>query len=578
MQKLTYEDILYVLAFVLALGVRLTNLGDAPLSETEAGLALQAFDLARGNLAAPAPQPGYLALTSAVFSLFGSSEALARFWPAMAGSFLSLAPWAFSRLLGRKAALILAFGLALDPGLVALSRQADGRMLAIGFVVLALAFAYARKPAGSGIMAGLALLSGPSIWLGLLGVGIAWGAGRLLGVEILEDGEPAASPASASTGFFRTWILFTVGAILIVGSLFFSFPAGLGAWASSIAAFARAWVTPSGISAGRLLAALAMYQPLALIFAIVALVRDGSRRRSLVWGLGLWALAALGLALVFTGREVGDAVWLLLPLWSLAAVGLSEYFSEDAKNPVSLGQAASLFVLLALVWLTLAGLHLTAVEAIRLRLLVVLGILGLAVLTTAFVALGWNWRIARSGAVFGVGAALAVYGIAAMMGVSQVRPDSPAELWATPPRAGQAALFADMLRELSLLHTGDAHAIDVISLVDSSALRWLLRDYPDARFAASVDRDVFPSVVIAPLGSESQVWSAAYRGQDFAWRLNPGWEGVLPEAWVDWLVFREAPVQSERILLWARSDLFPDEVISVDDAAGQIEEAADEFE
>ena len=579
MRKLTNEDILYSLAFVLALGVRLFNLGGASLSEIEAGTALQAFALARGNLsaAAPAHQPGYLALTSLTFSLFGSSDALARLWPALAGSLLILAPFAFKRVIGRNAALILAFGLALDPGLVALSRLADGQMMAIGFTVLAFALAYARKPAGAGILAGLALLSGPSIWLGLLGLGIAWGVARLLriplGAEIPEDGQPAATPASASTEFLRTWATFTLGSILIVSTLFFSFPAGLGVWASSISAFARGWVAPSDIPVGRLLVALAVYQPLALIFATVAVVHAWTRLRSLV----LWALAALVLAMAFTGRGVGDVAWVLVPMWTLAAIGLAAYFGEDAKNPVSLGQAAAIIVLLALVWLTLAGLHLAVVEAIRLRLLIVLGIFVLGILTTAFVTLGWNWQIARNGAVIGLSVALGVYGIAAMLGVSQVHVGSPAELWMPSPRTGQAELLKDTLRELSLTHTGEANSLEVVSLVDAPALRWVLRDYSDAIVAAAVDEEILPAVVIAPLGSETQTWTAAYRGQDFAWRLNPGWEGVLPEAWVDWLVFRKAHVQTEHILLWARLDLFPEDVITVDETVEQPEKESGEL-
>jgi len=580
MRKLNYEDILYALALILALGVRLLNLGGAPLSDIEAGSALQALDLTRGILSVPGPQPGYLALTSLTFSLFGSSEALARLWPALVGSLLVLSPIAFKRVMGRKAALILAFGLALDPGLVALSRQADGRMMAIGFALVALGLAYARKPAGAGIFAGLALLSGPSIWLGLLGLAIAWGLARLvglsLGAEIFEEVEPPAAPASASPGFLRTWILFTGGTILIVGTLFLSFPAGLGAWASSLSAFIRGWVAPSGVSIAQLMVALVVYQPLALIFGIVAVVRDWARTRSLVWGLGLWILVALMIAMAFTGRQVSDVAWMLVPMWALAAIGLSAYFGEDEKDPISFGQAAAIFVLLALVWLTLAGLHLTVVDAIRLRLLIILGIFVLGILTTAFVAMGWNWGVARNGAVWGVSVALGVYGISAMLGVSYVHRSNPAELWLSSPLPGQANLFADTLKELSLTHTGDATSLEVVSLVDSPAMQWVLRDFSDAHNISLVNEEILPTVIIAPSGSQTQVWSASYRGQDFVWWLKPGWEGVLPEAWVDWLVFRKSSLQSEHIVLWARLDLFPGDVITVDESVEQAEEESDE--
>jgi len=45
----TFELFLYLLAFVLALVLRLAQLGAAPLGDVEAGWALQALDLVRGQ-------------------------------------------------------------------------------------------------------------------------------------------------------------------------------------------------------------------------------------------------------------------------------------------------------------------------------------------------------------------------------------------------------------------------------------------------------------------------------------------------------------------------------------------------
>ena len=49
MNKIRSEHILYLLAFLLALGIRLLNLGAAPLSDFEADWALQSLALARGE-------------------------------------------------------------------------------------------------------------------------------------------------------------------------------------------------------------------------------------------------------------------------------------------------------------------------------------------------------------------------------------------------------------------------------------------------------------------------------------------------------------------------------------------------
>ena len=100
LQKITFEHSLFAAALLLGVAIRFVNLGTAPLTDSEANLALQALALAKGNsIAAQAlsPEPGYIVLTSWLFSMFGSSNFLARFWPAVAGSLLVLLPWIISR-------------------------------------------------------------------------------------------------------------------------------------------------------------------------------------------------------------------------------------------------------------------------------------------------------------------------------------------------------------------------------------------------------------------------------------------------------------------------------------------------
>jgi predicted membrane-bound mannosyltransferase len=93
--RLTIENVLWGLVLTLALGVRLLNLGSVPLSDPEAGWALQALSIFPGDAniepVAPGAQPGYLALSGLLFALFGSSDGLARLLPALAGGLLCLA-------------------------------------------------------------------------------------------------------------------------------------------------------------------------------------------------------------------------------------------------------------------------------------------------------------------------------------------------------------------------------------------------------------------------------------------------------------------------------------------------------
>src|SRR5512133_1294114 len=173
--RLKYEGWLYWLAFLIALGFRLVQLGATPLTDSEATLAMQALHITRGTSPLLGPQPAYILLTSILFAVIKSTNFMARLIPALAGSALVFTPYFFREQLKPRPALILAFFFAIDPGLVALSRLAGGTILAVTFTLFAVGmWTSGRRLIAAGILAGLALLSGPSLWAGLLTIGLAW--------------------------------------------------------------------------------------------------------------------------------------------------------------------------------------------------------------------------------------------------------------------------------------------------------------------------------------------------------------------------------------------------------------------
>ena len=175
MRSFRRESALYALALVLGIGVRFIGLGGEPLNDLEAKWALQALGVAGGSHAALGSQTLYVLLTSVVFYLYGgATNALARLIPAAAGGAMVLLPALFRNRLKPRPALILAFLIALEPGMVALSRQ-------VGTSILTLAAAFAAwglwgrgRFRWAGVCAGLALLSGSALWVGLLGLALTW--------------------------------------------------------------------------------------------------------------------------------------------------------------------------------------------------------------------------------------------------------------------------------------------------------------------------------------------------------------------------------------------------------------------
>jgi UPF0716 family protein affecting phage T7 exclusion len=580
---ISFEHGLYLLAFIVALGVRLLRLGFAPLSDFEAQWALQALQVASGEGATIGPQPGYILLCGLVFFILGSSDFLARLWPAIAGSLLVWLPWFFRSRLGQKAALILAFGLALDPGLVALSRLAGGPMFALGFGLLALASTLAlglieaRQPVWAGIFGGLALLGGPAVWHGAAGLGLAYGLWRLLSRQRGSNNvqETEASPPRART--VHPGVLAAAGVILLIGTLFGVYPQGLSAWVGTLPAYLQGWTVGGGTPVSRLLAALVLYQPLALVFGLKGAVEGWMRGALLPRVVSVWGLSAFVLAMIYPARGAGDLVWVLVPLWVLAALELAQHLKVQTEERLpAFGQAALILVLLALAWMNFSALSRFAAgsEDNRLRWAVIFGALLLGGVTTVLVALGWSKRAAGRGLVWGVGAALGLYGLSAMVGATLLRPNGVGELWYPSPATTiqESKLLLRTLDDLAVWRTGHRKTLDVVVLSPSPALRWALRDWHTVRFVSDLQAVGAPEVIITPADRTELKMAMAYRGQDFAWREAPGWGGGLPPAWEGWLAFREAPLQKEGLILWARSDLFPGQELTVIEPAAPMEE------
>ncbi len=577
--QITIERALIALILALAVGVRLLNLGSLPLSDGEAGWALQSLSIARGEATEIGPQPGDVTLTGLAFILFGSSNFLARLYPAIAGSLLVLVPLFFKRQLGSLAVLILMTGLALDPGLVVMSRTLGSPMGAIGFGMLALALAYARHPLLAGVAAGLALLSGQAVIAGLVPLGLAWGVTALYhrSRSQASDGDSPEAPLAWLHGKeWREFFLSALVTLLLAGTLFFRVPQGLSAWMSAVPAYLRGWVTPSDTPALRLVVALLVYQPLALIFGVLGIVRGWLRGDRRVHFLSLWFLFSLLITLIYPGRQMGDLVWSLLPLWTLAALELARLLGGYNGNRwVPLGQALVVLILLALFWLNLLGAAGAFIDpqASVMRLAVLAGLLALVAILTLLVGLGWSWDAARVGFVWGLCAALGIYGLSALWYASQLSVPGQYELWQPATITRNADLLVSTVEDLSEWNSGLIHEIDLTLADESPSLRWELRNMQKLAEIPADQIDTIngtPSIVIARLAEQTPRLAETYRGQDFGWWVSPAWQGALPPDFLRWLTTHQAPLTLNQVIVWARSDLFPGESITSQEAPAEL--------
>lgn len=593
--KLRLEHGLFLLILLIVLFFRLPNLGTTSLNDDEAALALQALNVSRGEPVSFGSQPGYVLLTGALFWIFGASNFTARIISAMSIILLIAGLYTLRDICGRKQVLIAAFALAVDPGMVAISRIAGGPALSLlSFMIIITAYLKLRS-VWFGVGVALLLFSGP-FWLhGLIIILAVWGMYWLFIKKF-----PRSSPPSdistldnhlSNEQLLHKAIFATILAGVVGGTLFFLIPGGMSTWVTGFTSYLAGWATPSGISGLRLLSALVIYQPLGLLFAIIGAVKawkgDGGSEAWTYRVLSFGTVIALLVVWLYPGRQMGDLVWVILPLYLLASFVIPDFLKiNSADKWLTFLQTVSIVVLSATFWQQLTSLVQSPPGArINMQQLIIqtpeaplylqrlslfLAIISLLVLVNIMVVLSRSWHIARPGIVWGVVIVLGSLTLSSTWHSSHLPTNneylSTYELWEPLPSQSQQDLFVKTISDLSQWRLGERNAIPILSTVDTPSLRWILRDFhnaaysgnnQDIKLSASAKTGDLPLVVLTTPEQEVPSLAASYRGQDFNWRLLPGWAGQLPDDISKWLVTRRVDWRKEYVILWARSDVFP---------------------
>ncbi|HCB01568.1 MAG TPA: hypothetical protein DEP19_04220 [Anaerolineae bacterium] len=549
-----YEGWLYVLAFLIAFGIRITQLGALPLNDAEATSALQALQISQSENTALSPHPFYILSTSILFLMYGGgTDFLARFIPALIGSLLVFAPLLFDNRLKPRPSLLLAFFIALDPGLVAISRQAASPIFGIAFFVFTLGFINKNKLTLASIFAALTLLSGPSLWLGLIGLLISW---MIFQVFNRNSFHFIFSDSSTRNSFLITFLI----TFFTAGTLFLTVPNGLSAAFASLPEFFKSFTSTSETTWGMILISILIYQPLAFILALFAIVRGILNNIKKIIFLTIWMFVALLLVIFLPARQITDLVWVLIPLNALAALELARAFNIYPEERSEIAGVTFLTVFIwVFAWLGFAGMTWFPVDSREygLRFWMLLGSLVLLALSLLLVAAGWSARTARIGGVWGFVIALGALTLGGTFGAAGLRGQNAPELWWQPSIPAQAHLLRETAQQVSEFYTGDDNSASVvIAGLDSPALAWALREH-DVQIVETLDATTAPDIVITRFENNPALM-AAYRGQDFNWRQTYLWHVSPFDVWVRWITLREISYAGESIILWARDDLFVD--------------------
>ncbi|MFN2303878.1 MAG: hypothetical protein ACK2TV_09115, partial [Anaerolineales bacterium] len=313
-KKSSFQFFLLLIAFLLALAFRLIQLGSVPLNNQEANFALQALAVSLGNKTSYGLNMAYVGLTGPDFFVFDATNFLARFWPALFGALAVFIPYLYRQWIGRWPAIALSFILAISPEMVGLSRIIGSPMIAFVCLFLGLGFLLKQKPILSGFLLALSLLSGHSLWIGILIFVVSFLVSeRVFNISDIHE----RHLVDEKRRFWLSWGGAFGVTLILIGTGFFMAPAGLSGIFDGLISFLQGFGTSYTQPYVMLPLTLFAYTMPALILGIWGGIRGVLQHSKVDMFLFLWFILGLILILAYPGSLPADLIWITLPLWIL---------------------------------------------------------------------------------------------------------------------------------------------------------------------------------------------------------------------------------------------------------------------
>jgi uncharacterized protein (TIGR03663 family) len=591
---LTVERVAYGAIGLLAAWLRFLQLGLRPLNGAEAEQALAAFRFTQGaTQAAPAGTiPALFTGNVLGFTIMGSSDAIGRWLPALAGVVLALLPYGLRQRLGRGGALAASLLLAISPSAVYLSRSLDSAIVVaacgLAIVVGLLNYVDTRQPGYLYFAAaalGLGLAAGPGIY-SLLLILLAFGL-LLYVVDRLREREGAWASLQVAWSAARSEKGFAAkaGAVLaatfgLVAMTFVLHPAGIGHAADLLGAWARGFLPEAG---GQPLfyplLLFLRYEALILFLGSVELVRwvargRGEQQESDRYGssfphtpfLVFWSLVATLLLLVPGYRSPGNLLLVVVPLALLGGQGVERTwrwidrhkFWFEAVMVALVALVVGIFLYLQLAafaraasatTVSIAGINMYASSTYLLLATVAI------VLLVGLGAVAWLWRgpqLVLAGGWLAVVLILGLFGVKAMWSASFAHTSDARELIIMETTVPDVHLLVERLEALSLQKAGAAHELPfTLDAATGPVVAWYLRDFGQQVVVEGLS-DPPDTIAAVTLAAQDLPIGETFRGQGFPLRTHWLPWGLRGQALVRWLLFNQGslPVVDQEVVLW----------------------------
>lgn len=550
LQKIPNQFAWFLLAFLVGLGLRLWRLSEMSFTLAEAQIAQGAWQMAMGDAAGLPGNMSYAGLSAVLFRLFEPSFFFARLLAVLMGSSLVLIPWFWKDVLGKRVALVLAFGLAIDPILLSLSRQIVTPIFALAGIGWALTALKNRRPMLAGSMFALAFLGGYSFWVAALTVAV------VLLVWHKRGKFESIDASFKSKVFVLLLVMSFLVSLVLISSAFLLCTEGLGGIGAGLVELFQLLDTKCEIAVYQPIIIAFAYSLLPLFFTIWSLaddLRNHQPLKNLPFLIG-WGIAVV-LSVLLGRRDLGLLAFAAVFAWLGAAEKISHIFDQGSeRREIVLGVTA--FQIVILVYIQMVSRRLTTLPAnspeFRLAFFALLAGILLLVLSTLLVGMGWSRQVSGQA----LQNSLLVMFLILTVGISL-----------RSVRSQQKSTSLSLLAGPILLPNNDVEV--VVDEIDRNGradkteitydlgeleqpLAWFFRkqvDWKDAKTVLQAD------VMLSE--SESDFSAAdAYRGRNVVFFRQIDKQVVKPVDFLTTLFGEPLPFVSQNGVIWVRLDLF----------------------
>ena len=568
---LTVEVALYFIIALTAVGLRLYKLDGRPMQVPEAAQALAAWRAAQGQSGGLSPIPLLFTSNMVLFALFGANDFLARMVPALGGALLAIGPYFLRQRVGRMGALAASFLLALSPSTLFFSRYLGGEIV-VAACALAITwglFDYLdqRQPKRlylAAVALGLALSAGAGvftfIFIVVTFVLVLALVSRFAGPsEYWQRISDAWQAARGTNGLLRncTALLVIIFVLVCTGFLLHlsGLQDGIDLFTDWLSAFqprveGHPWYYH--------LQLLIVYEPLILVFGLVAVVYVLRRRGLFTLFLAYWSAMAFLIYLVASGRGPGDVLLIVVPLALLAGELIGRLLNELVGRVSWMPEGLFVAVACAIVVHLALQLGSYVVHGRRdyLFLALAAGFILLGLFVLSWISFGREPTLRAGGLVLLL--VLTILTVGSSCYLNYRRSSDPREIMVASPTSRNVFDLLETLERVSSKETGDRKTIAVtVHQGTGPVLAWYLRDFDNVEFVAQLGSSVDTPLVIAPAEGQEPTLGANYSGQDFV--LTSSWklQGLSWSNLMEWLFYRRAPtpVQTENVILWVKQEV-----------------------